>query len=307
MSEKEATPFSFGSFAKTFATLQKLTRMESAISAAIKTSKVPPIETRRMLRSSTTGQVEATPLFQFISKLFWEIGLGELHVTGIERFKMIFQVKDSPIVRLYDVKDRKTCYITCDALEQFFTKDLVVPAKVEETSCENDGAECCEFTVELQPLPVYQIALDDLDKKILEKIIEDKADKNKLINEFEMEPEEIDYRLNILQSYHIIDESNNVTEIGNTYHQYGGGILGEDEKSFSPPWDTFSKVSSAIAASKSFAEAVNEAIEEEPVNEIEEEEVINLAEEAKKSQSFAELISKQFKDNEDEENNGGVD
>jgi hypothetical protein len=68
---------------------------------------------------------------------------------------------------------------------------------------------------------------------------------------------------------------------------------------FPPPWKDMAEISSAISASTSFAEAFTEAANEEPLWEVKEEDVVNLAEQAKKSVSFAELIAKQIKDEDD--------
>jgi len=291
----------FSGFGKTLATLQKLTRMESAISTLINKSKIPPLETRKLLRCANAQQASNTPLFQFMVNVFKQIGLGDLSLEEIERFKLTFKIVNSPVTKLYQVTDRKTCYITIDAISQFFSHDLGLPCNVEEKKCVNEGKDWCEFEVSLQPLPVYKIALDEEDKKLLSYIVENKWDEGKLAESMNTTIDDVNYRMDILKSYHVLDQNGKPTDIGITYHEYGGGLLGDGEENFPPPWDSMSKITSAISAAESFAEAFSETVESNPPKEIARSEVINLADEAKKSQSFAELVSNYIKDKDEDE------
>jgi hypothetical protein len=65
-----------------------------------------------------------------------------------------------------------------------------------------------------------------------------------------------------------------------------------------------SEISSAISAKSSLAETLNEMLNPEPFIEIKPEETVNLADEAKKSKSFAELISKKVKVDKKSEDEG---
>ncbi|RLF49595.1 MAG: hypothetical protein DRN20_01680 [Thermoplasmata archaeon] len=298
MVEKEAVPRTFGSFAKTLAIYQKLTKMETALTTMIERSKVPASETRKLLRCTTVEQAENVPLYQYMRDMFNEIGFGDLRISSIDKFIIRFYVEDSPVAKLYDIKGKKTCYITADALAQFFTKDLGISSNVEEIKCVNAGDDFCEFEVRMQPLPVYQIALDDADKSILALIVKGKRKSAEIADMLGMDEVEVDYRLNILKNYHLIDDDYNPTEIGITYYQFGGKILAEIEEEFSPPWEERAKITQAISDALSFAEAVNEALGTE-TQEVLKENVINLAEEAKKSKSFAELLSKYMKKDEE--------
>ncbi|HAR96923.1 MAG TPA: hypothetical protein DCR97_13340 [Deltaproteobacteria bacterium] len=71
--------------------------------------------------------------------------------------------------------------------------------------------------------------------------------------------------------------------------------MGGAEEDFQAPWKDMAIISDAISASTSFAEAFTETANGEPLWEVKEKDIVNLADEAKKSKSFAELLSKQVK------------
>lgn len=289
----------FSSFAETIASLGSLTKLESAVSTAIKSSRVPPKETRKLLKCMSVQEASNTSLFQFMRDLFEKVGVGELKLIRNDIFRYDFAIDNSPVCKLYPhVKGKKTCYITAESLSQFFSKDLGLPGTVEEIACHNAGDKRCEFAVSLQPLAVYQLALDDIDKQIISGIIEGE-NRMKLSESLGMENDEILYRMNILQRYKILSDAYELTEIGETYHKYGEGIGGTEED-FRAPWKDMAIISSAISASTSFAEAFTETANEEPLWEVKEKDIVNLADEAKKSKSFAELLSKQVKNNMEE-------
>jgi predicted hydrocarbon binding protein len=289
----------FSSFAETIASLGSLTKLESAVSTAIKSSRVPPKETRKLLKCMSVQEASNTSLFQFMRDLFEKVGVGELELIRNDIFRYDFAIEDSPVCKLYPhVKGKKTCYITAESLSQFFSKDLGLPGTVEEIACHNSGDTRCEFAVSLQPLAVYQLALDDIDKQIINGIIEGDG-RAKLSESLGMGEEELLYRMNILKRYKILSDSYELTEIGETYHKYGEGIGGVEED-FRAPWKDMAVISNAISASTSFAEAFTETANEEPLWEVKEKDIVNLADEAKKSKSFAELLSKQAKNNMEE-------
>jgi predicted hydrocarbon binding protein len=285
----------FGSFAETISALGTLTKLESAVGAALKNSKVPARETRKFLKCMSVEEASNTALFQFIRELFIRVGLGQMKLTRNDIFRYDIAVEDNPVAKLYpNVDNRKTCYITAEAIIGFFSKDLGLPGSCEETACTNAGNQHCEFSVALQPLAVYQLALDTSDKEIITAII-DGSTVRSIATKLEMSDEEAQYRLNVLKRYHILDDDYSITEIGDTYHKYGEGIpIQEDD--FPPPWKDMAEISSAISASTSFAEAFTETAKEEPLWDVKEDDIVNLADEAKKSTSFAELLSKQIKD-----------
>lgn len=284
------------SFAEAVATLTKLTKLETAISTAVKNSKVPYTETRKLLKCATVEQASNTALYQFLRELFVQIGLGKLELSKLGSFKYNFIVKNCPICKLYsNIKNRKTCYITSDALTQFFSKGLSLPCNVEETKCYNLGHEFCEFEVNTQPLAVYKIVLDDIDKRLIDLLLKLEHKPEALASKLGVTLEEIKYRLDALRAYHILDEDNKLTEIGFTYHKYGNSLAVEKEEIFAPPWKAMTDITSAISASTSFAEAVNDATEKEPIYEIKDSEVINLAEKARKSKSFAEMLARHLR------------
>lgn len=288
----------FSSFAEGLAVLGKLTKIDSAIRAAVDSSRVPPSEVRKMLKCSSVTEISNTPVYQFMTDLFENLGLGRIEISRVDNFRYVFSVQDNPIAKAYKMKGRKTCYITSDAIEEFFSKDLGLPSEVNETACINEGAEKCTFTVAVQPLAVYKIALDALDREIIRALRHGK-DADKISHEVNMDTEEIEYRLSVLKNYRIIDPEHRVTEVGETYYMYMKNQVPVEED-FPAPWEDMQKVTSAIAASESFAVAFESATFKEPMYEVDEEKVVNLSDEAKRSRSFAELLSKQI-NREDEE------
>ena len=293
MAENGHSMEGFGSFAEAIATLGKLTVLESKISAAIKTSKVPKKETRKLLKCSNAMEASNVPLFQFMQDIFDHIGLGKLELAEFTHFKHNWKDDTCPICAFYPtIKDKKTCYVIVDALSQFYVKDLDLPCYVKEIKCKSKGDETCLFEVSLQPLAVYQIALDDLDERIINAILNGETNKDHLAEAIDLGAEELKYRLDILNSFHILDDGLNVTEIGITFHKYkhAASIAEED---FEPPWRIMSEITSAISASSSFAEAFSETAEED-ASEVDETATVNLADEAKKASGFAELLSKQL-------------
>jgi hypothetical protein len=200
-------------------------------------------------------------------------------------------VEDCPVCRLYpNVRGRPTCYITTDTLSQFFNKDLSIPSAAEEIRCMSGGDDFCEFAVSMQPLAVYQMALDACDRDIIGHLSNTK-DTLAIAKAVNLGDDELAYRLEALKRYHILDASWGLTEIGETYQKFGQSFKLPDED-FPPPWRDMSEISESISASVSFAEAFTEAAETEPIFDVKKEDVVNLAEKAKNSRSFAELLSK---------------
>lgn len=290
----------FRSFAETIASLGSLTRIESAIAAAIKGSRVPAKETRKMLKCMNVQEAGNTALFQFMRDLFEKCGFGQLELIRNDIFRYDFAIRDSPVCKLYPhVKGKKTCYVTAESIAQFFSKDLGLPGTAEEIACRNAGDSRCEFAVSLQPLAVYQLALDGPDRTIIN-LITEKKDRAEIAASLDLGDEELLYRMNVLKRYKILDDVYSLTEIGETYQKYGEGIGGEEED-FLPPWKDMAEISEAISASTSFAEAFTETASDEPLwEDVKEKDIVNLASEAKKSKSFAELLAKQVKSEEEE-------
>ncbi len=286
--------------AKKFASLGKLTKIESALRTAIESSKVPPIETRKLLKSSTPNQVKNTAVYQFMCNLFDEIGLGELEIVKKENFYMTFVSKKNPVSKIYnDISEKKTCYIITDALADFFVEDLNIPSEAVETNCVNAGDERCMFRVEMQPLAVYRVALDRTDEKIIQEL-KGGRDYDEVRSECKMLKDEFEYRLETLKNYHILRDDFTMTKIGQTYYKYGKSVIEDEDEVFEPPWKTMSVISEKIADSSSFAEALSRGFQERTSEEeIKNGEVVNLAKEAEKSKSFAQLVSKSIQ-NKDE-------
>jgi predicted hydrocarbon binding protein len=296
MVESEDDPaVRFHSFAEAVSSLEKITKIETKIAAAIENSRVPWKESRKMLKCMSASQVSNTTLFQFMQELFFQMGLGKMEISHIGRFQLTVIFKECTISRLYPTKNSgKICFITSDALLKFFVKDLDLPCAVDETKCIMDNSDFCEFKVELQPLGVYKIALDDIDGMLIDKLMSSKFDIKTFAEENLLEEGEIEYRLQVLESYQIVDSDHKLTEIGSTYKKFAQGLRTLEED-FDPPWKSLTDITSAIAAKNSFAEAMTETLNPEPFLKIDSSEIVDLMEEAKKSKSFAELISKYVK------------
>jgi predicted hydrocarbon binding protein len=288
----------FESFAEAVATLEKLTKIETKVAVGIDRSLIPWKESRKLLKCMTQDQISNTSLFQFMQDLFVHIGLGKLQISEVERFKLTFSLTDCEVCKLYrSKKGGKVCFIASDALLKFFVKGMDLPCSVEESKCIKEGEEFCEFKVDLQPLGVYKIALDDTDRALIDEILGKRYDINNFADEYDMEPGEIEYRLDVLEGYRIVDSDHNITEIGSTYYKFAQGLSALEED-FDPPWKSLSDITQAIASKNSFAEAISETSDSDPFVEVDKSEIVNLAEEAKKSKSFAELISKYVKNTE---------
>jgi predicted hydrocarbon binding protein len=292
---RNQTPIVFETFAEAISSLEKFTKIESKIAVAIDSSRVPWRESRKLLKCMNPAQASNTSLFQFIQTLFLQIGLGKLEILEVGRFQFTFCLRDCEICKLYRAqKSGKICFITSDALLRFFVKDLDLPCSVEETKCIKEGSDFCEFKVDLQPLGVYKIALDAVDGAMIEEIIRSKFNINKFAEDNLIEEGAVEYRLQVLESYQIIDKDRKITEIGSTYQKFAQGLRALEED-FDPPWKSLQEITSAIAAKDSFAEAMCETLNPEPFLKVDKSEIVNLTEEAKKSKSFAELISKYVK------------
>jgi predicted hydrocarbon binding protein len=287
----------FESFAEAVSALEKLTKIETRVAIGIEKSLVPWKESRKLLKCMTPDQVSNTSLFQFMQNLFKQIGLGNLEVINVENFRLVFSLRDCEVCKIYrSNKKGRICFIASDAILKFFVKGLDLPCAVEEIKCMREGMEVCEFKVDLQPLGVYKIALDDTDRALIDDILRSKFDTREFSDKSGMEEGEVAYRLKVLEGYNIIDSNHNITEIGSTYYKFAQG-LSSLEEDFDPPWKSLSDITSAIASKNSFAEALAETSNTEPFIEVDKSKVVNLAEEAKKSKSFAELISKYVKSN----------
>jgi predicted hydrocarbon binding protein len=291
----DPTPGLFESFAEAISTLEKLTKMETKITAAMEDSRVPWKESRKLLKCMSPDQMSNTTLFQFMQNLFFEAGIGRLEISDVGRFQLTFIIKDCGVCSLYHTDEKgKVCFIISDAILKFFVKDLDLPCSVEESSCGKEGHEFCEFKTDLQPLGVYKIALDDIDRTLIGDILGGRYESAKFAENNEMDEAEVVYRLKVLESYQIVDADDKVTEIGSTYYKFAQGLRALEED-FEPPWKGLSRITSSIAAKNSFAEAMCETINPEPFIKVDSSEIVNLAEEAKKSKSFAELIAKHVK------------
>jgi predicted hydrocarbon binding protein len=296
-----ATPKSFAELMNNFS---KLTELESRIEAAIQNAKVPTQETRKFLKGMELNQVLNTPLSQFIADLFKEIGLGSMELSKKENFNYVYRIQDSPICNIFrDVQDKKVCEPTVDAIYRFFSEDLGLEGNVSETRCLNIGDDFCEFKMELQPFQVFNIALDKIDLDLLEEIIMlNSVNIDTLANKFQLDDDEVRARLTMMQYYEILDDNYQITEVGRTFYTFRLNNPPKDEPYFDPPWKTMAELTSTIAATQSFAEALVVVAEEEKLPwEVDESELVDIKERAKDKSSFAELLSAEAKEKKDDD------
>ena len=208
---------------------------------------------------------------------------------------------------LQDVKDKKVCNPTVDALYRFFSQNLEIECECEETKCMNVGDKLCEFQVSLQTLQVFKIALDDIDTAIIsdlrDKTMDDYRTFIKQLGEkLELVVEEVEFRIQTLQNYQIIDNNFNLTPVGNTFFSFIETNPLEEAEAFDPPWKEMSKLTSTIAATRSFAEAFVVVAEEEELPwMVDDKEIIDLKERAKDKKSFAKLLSEELQEKESED------
>ncbi len=289
----------FGSFAQALFTLGKLSELQGKINAAVKSSKVPWVESRKLLKCSTVAEATNTPLFQYMKMLFNQIGLGELSISDISKFKLSFALEECPVCKLFpNIEDKKTCLITADAISQFFLKDIDVQNKTVETKCRNDGDDECEFVVEMQPLGYYQIVIDDISSGLLTALADRQMEAHsnreefviKLGLELGLDDEDALFRATELRDFMLLDDQLEVTKIGETYTRYLKSSLRRTETKFDPPWLSLREITKTIADSASFAKAFSKSAE--GTIETKGKDVVNVAHEGKKSKSFAELLSK---------------
>ncbi|MCK5559133.1 MAG: hypothetical protein KAJ51_01010, partial [Thermoplasmata archaeon] len=246
------------SFAELMNNFSQLTEMESKIETAIKNAKVPWQETRKFLKGMNLDQVTNTPLAQFISDLFKEIGLGLLELSEKDNFKYTYRIKDCPICRLFrDIPDKMVCEPTVDAIYRFFSEDLGLDGDVHEVKCINIGDEFCEFIMDLQPFNVFDIALDQMDIEIIKSISElDNVDVAELANKLQLDEDELRARLTMLQYYEVLNDDYLITDVGRTFFKFRSNNPREEEPYFDPPWKSMAELTSTIAATQSFAEAL---------------------------------------------------
>ncbi len=300
-----------GSFAEAMGTFGKLTELKGRIGRALETSRVPWSETRKFLSGRTVSEIASTPLAQFIKELFEEVGLGRLELTAVEDFSYTFRNYACPICDLFpDVKDKKVCNPTTDALHKFFNTDMDLMNASEETHCRNEGAEYCEFTVDVRRLSVYMILLDRVNIQILRESFGSSVDEEILRKRLNLSGDDISGRLERLQELNIFDADLHLTESGEAFRQYLLGNPPAKEDDFDPPWKAMSEISTSIAATQSFAEALVEIMDDDFLPwEDEGEEAKETKKDAKAASGFGALLAgavkKDKKDEEEGEGEGG--
>jgi hypothetical protein len=287
-----APPMQEGSFGQSMGAFGALLKLQQNISDKFPKAKVPWNETRKFLKASTIELIRATSLYKFHMKFFKDIGLGNMQLISYAPMHYIFAVPNNPVCNFYPaLQNQKVCVATTDALHRFFREDLELECSVEETECIKNGDPVCKFKVDLQPISAYQVMLDDHDKKILSGI-RPPVDDNELRD-----------RVRTLTIYKLLD-SGRLSEIGNAYMQFASNMPVQ-EKVFDPPWKLQEELSSIADSHSTFGGAFGAMAQKVQVPDKSapaapepavSEETAKLQEEAKKTDSFAELLSKMKKE-----------
>jgi hypothetical protein len=292
MSAGGAPPtMSDGSFGQSMGAFGAMLKLQQNISDRFPKVKVPWSGTRDFLKASTIEMIRSTSLYRFHMDFFREIGLGNMQLISYAPMHYIYAVPNNPVCNFYPaLNNQKVCVATTDALHRFFREDLELECTVEEIECIKNGNDVCKFKVDLQPISAYQVMLDDHDKMILSGI-RPPVDDNELKD-----------RVRALTVYKLL-ESGRLSEIGNAYMQFASSMKVE-EKIFDPPWKLKEELSSIADSHSTFggafgamAKTVQAQQSDKPVTPepVVSEETKQLQEEAKKTDSFAELLAKMKK------------
>lgn len=291
------------SFAELMNSFNRLTEIESRVETAIENSKIPWTEVRKFLKGLDLNQVVNTPLSQFLHDLFQEIGLGPIELSEKNNYQYVYIIRNCPICGLFkDVRDKMVCQPTADAISRFFGENMGLDGDVRETKCMNVNDDYCEFKLDLQPFTVLEKALDKTDLDILNIISNNGTREVSEISEkLQMDEDELRARIAILNYYEILNEDLQMTEVGKTFFNYSKNNPIKEESEFDPPWKSMTELTSTIAATQSFAEALVVITEEEELPwEMDESELIDIQERAKDKSGFAELLSSETKKSSDE-------
>ena len=288
-----------GGFAQSMGAFGALLNIQQKISERFPLSKVPWNETRKYLKASTIEHIKSTPLYQFHTKFFNEIGLGSMQLISYAPMHYIFAVPNNPVCNCYPaLNNQKVCVATTDALHRFFTEDLELDCSVEEIECIKNGDAVCKFKVSLQPISAYQVMLDEQDKMILSGI-RPPVDDAELIE-----------RVKVLTIYKLLDNGK-LSDIGSAYMQFASTMQSE-EKVFDPPWKKAEELSSIASSHSTFGSAFGEMVQKVQADQpasvpltspaaqnLQPETSAKIQEkvqqEAKGSDSFAELMAKMKK------------
>ncbi|WP_319507286.1 hypothetical protein [uncultured Methanolobus sp.] len=287
----DAPPMSNGSFGQSMGAFGAMLKLQQNISDRFPKAKVPWSGTREFLKASTIEMIRSTSLYRFHMDFFREIGLGNMQLISYAPMHYIYAVPNNPVCNFYPaLNNQKVCVATTDALHRFFREELELECTVEEIECIKNGNEVCKFKVDVQPISAYQVMLDGYDKMILSGV-RPPVDENDLRD-----------RVRALTVYKLL-ENGRLSEIGNAYMQFASSMKVE-EKIFDPPWKLKEELSSIADTHSTFggafgamAKTVQEQQSDKPVTPapVVSEETKQLQEEAKKTDSFAELLAKMKK------------
>ncbi|WP_292464022.1 hypothetical protein [Methanolobus sp.] len=284
-------PMNEGSFAQSMGVFGALLKIQQNISDRFPLAKVPWKETRKLLKSFTIDAIKSTALYNFHVKLFAEAGLGSMQLISYAPMNYIFAVPNNPVCNCYPaLNNQKVCVATTDALYRFFTEELELECSVEEIECIKNGDQVCKFKVALQPISAYQVLLDENDKMILSGI-RPQVDENELVE-----------RVRALTIYKLLD-SGKLSEIGHAYMQFAANMK-KPEKIFDPPWKAQEELASIASTHNTFGSAfgamaqkvqASAPVPPQPAMQVAPERSVEIPEEAKKADSFAELMAKMKK------------
>lgn len=280
-----------GSFAQSMGAFGALLKIQQNISERFPRAKVPWVETRKFLKAFSIDAIKSTALYNFHVKLFAEAGLGVMQLISYAPMNYVFAVPNNPVCNCYPaLNNQKVCVAITDALHRFFTEELELDCSVEEIECIKNGNQVCKFKVSLQPISAYQVLLDEHDKMILSGIRPPVND-NELVE-----------RVRALTIYKLLDNGR-LSEIGNAYMQFAANMK-KQEKIFNPPWKTQEELASIASSHNTFGSAfgamaqkvqASTPVQPQPASQIAPQQNVKIPEEARKADSFAELMAKMKK------------
>ncbi len=277
-----------GSFAQSMGAFGALLKIQQNISEKFPKAKVPWSETRKFLKSFSIDAIRSSALYNYHVKLFSETGLGAMQLISYAPMNYVFAVPDNPVCNCYPaLNNQKVCVATTDALHRFFSEGLELDCSVEETECIKNGDQACKFKVSLQPISAYQVLLDEHDRMILTGV-RPPVDENELVE-----------RVRSLTIYKLLDNGR-LSEIGVAYMQFASSMK-KTEKVFDPPWKAQEELASIASSHNTFGSAFGAMAQKvqttAPAPKAQPAPALSakIQDDAKKSDSFAELMAKMKK------------
>lgn len=233
------------SFADMMGTFGKSIVIEAKASSIIANSLMPTEEVRKFLRAK--DDIKGNHVFKYLQEVTPKVGIGDLDLISVEKFDYRFRIHNCKVHNIYPWTEKgMVCSVTVNFLGRFFSKNLGLPANIEETACVANDDGHCEFLVSLQPLAAFSQFLDAEDKEILTQV-----SNGEHIDESHSE------HLAVLKEYGLIGEDGKLTDVGDACLKCLTSTPKKEEK-VTPPWEK-KKVSMDVAVGDLFDKAFDAA------------------------------------------------